>query len=832
MYMSDNPLDPLLGERFEIRLEMLSDWHVGTGTGIPGSVDSLLSKDSDGFPHIPSKTIVGIWRDVMERLAFGLDNGNQDGPWSRWVEVIFGIQPNLIDKDNLSKRLANNQKTYSRSILSLTPARISGALRETINSKHDVRLIQAVTFIKPEIKIKEVSGTSETNMLRFAEMGRVGTVLGSWCELNFDGLIFERDEAIATKQKETISALLIASANLIERIGGKRRRGSGKCKFEVVGSELSAAAIQLLDRDAPAPPLTVEVRRDGGFLAPVEGNEWQRMEYVLRLHTPISIVTATLGNVSESLDFIPGTYLLPYITKGTNLFAHVANGDFQISPATIEVNGTRGLPVPTALSAQKVGGGFDQKGTVVNRFKEKLTPATPQLKPYREGYISDLGDQGKLPLHMKASKTLLMHNTVEDQYQRPTAEVGGVYSRQAIATTWEKNGTQRSTILRGEIRFKKSVPVNLSTDPQQVRLGSSKKDDYGLATIAIKAIEEKTDSNQKKNEQTDLKKGQTLVVYFESDSIIRNGNLRLTNLVDDLKAEFAQTLGREKLRSFDEVVSEASSKLRADTTDSESKRIVDENDGLVHSLIQTRRIESWHEGWGLPRPSLIAIQAGSCVKFQATDTITAAELDLLEQSGIGERRGEGYGRIRFNPRILTEAISDWEIVHSDHDKKTEVRQIPIDSTLTSFTHQIEISAWRQEVHRAVMIVADKAQKREKLFGFVKGGKPSMSQIGSLRAIIMRLKKDGSNKHTVREWLTHLQQTRHRLEKWEGFGELKNLFEEGKEELLWQRLEWSAPPLLIEQRGELNFPKEELWVEAMQALFDACMRAHKRDGGSE
>ncbi len=73
--MSAHSRDFLLGDQFTVRLRMLSDWHVGTGTGIPGSIDSLLSRDSEGFPSVPAKTIVGIWRDALETLTLGLDAG-------------------------------------------------------------------------------------------------------------------------------------------------------------------------------------------------------------------------------------------------------------------------------------------------------------------------------------------------------------------------------------------------------------------------------------------------------------------------------------------------------------------------------------------------------------------------------------------------------------------------------------------------------------------------------------------------------------------------------------------------------------------------------------
>jgi CRISPR-associated protein Csx10 len=46
-----------LNESFRLRLTMLSDWHIGSGTGRPGNVDRLIVRDSDGLPFAPAKTL-------------------------------------------------------------------------------------------------------------------------------------------------------------------------------------------------------------------------------------------------------------------------------------------------------------------------------------------------------------------------------------------------------------------------------------------------------------------------------------------------------------------------------------------------------------------------------------------------------------------------------------------------------------------------------------------------------------------------------------------------------------------------------------------------------
>ena len=436
---------------FKIRLEMKSDWQIGTGAGIPGGIDELVSKDVDGFPQIPAKSLVGIWRDALEKLCDGLDNGNKNGNWLNWVEVIFGNQPN-VDKIPT--------KTPKPATLSLTPARISETLRAKI--VNDPRLKQALTFVKVGVKIDGDSGTSETEALRFEEMGRIGTVLEAEVELE--------------KTNEIIEALLILSAKLVERIGGKRRRGAGKCKLEIVGKSSpsdieNARKIIEKNKDKKFEELNlnfIKIKKETVLITP-NASDWQTCVYTLTLETPVSIVTAVLGNVSETLDFIPGTYLISHFVKhlGQDVFEAIQKNNFQISPATICIDGNRGFPVPKVFAQEKM-----DKDKVYNRLCEPL-PKNEPTKPIREGFISDLNSNDVK--HATTPQTILMHNAVDDEVQRPTTDVVGVYSREAI---------KAGTVLKGEIHYK-DLQINCENLNGKVRIGTSKKDDYGLATIKL-----------------------------------------------------------------------------------------------------------------------------------------------------------------------------------------------------------------------------------------------------------------------------------------------------------------------------------------------------------
>ncbi|MBI5757696.1 MAG: hypothetical protein HZA46_04180, partial [Planctomycetales bacterium] len=137
---------PRLPEWFTFRLKMLSDWHVGSGTGRPGSVDRLVLRDADGLPYVPAKTLTGMWRDAAERLAFGLDGG-EAGNWSEWVKYLFGDQPARGETDK-------SQKPRPAAV-SVRSAHLAKSLRDRLRGDDAATrsLHAALTFVKPGVKI-------------------------------------------------------------------------------------------------------------------------------------------------------------------------------------------------------------------------------------------------------------------------------------------------------------------------------------------------------------------------------------------------------------------------------------------------------------------------------------------------------------------------------------------------------------------------------------------------------------------------------------------------------------------------------------------------------
>ncbi len=816
---NDTGTERILPSPFTLQVTMLSDWHVGSGMGRPGDVDRLVVRDSDELPYIPAKTLRGIWRDACERLARGLDNGTVGG-WTKLVDHIFGSQPSLGGENNPDPtgfHFVPSNKPLS-SPLKVSSARFSENLRRAM--KQDRRLLDALTFIKPGVRIDPKTGSAKEDHLHFDEVARTQSVLEAECTLD----IPEDDPSF-----QHISALLLASTLLVERLGGKRRRGMGKCKLKINEGNVNQA-LAWLESHTQAPTRVMHEESNEQPLSPLPSTTesgWIRIPLILTLKSPLAASWRTVGNVVESLDFLPGTYLLPHITKtlkklNVDPCEAIARGDICVLSAYPEIQDKRSRPIPMAFFEQK-DQGADHSKKIVNRLKEKDNPNNV-LKQFRGNYIESSANPNQ-PQWRKTPMCVQTHNAVLDQSQRPDSAVGGVYSYKAIAHI---EGEEPVKLL-SELRIRESLVRTLSDQwwknlDGKIHLGRSIKDDYGLVELKTRSMEAfQSDAEPKNNE---------LIVWLLSDMILRDEMLRPATTVDELRKELSEELGVE---------------LHVRETENGN-----DPNAPLNTAFRVRRMDSWNSKWGLPRPTLATIQAGSCVIFTVEGEIDVKRLQEIEASGIGERTAEGYGQVCFNDPILNKSeviMSRFENTNSSPDHCP----IGTDQIEYKFAHLIEEEAWKAQINRIVLSFAQNRQNRKEQLGWEiidnKISKPTMSQLGGLRSVLTFLKKWGDETKAI-TWLDQLKDNKKRSETWinDSIGKCKTLLgfekkeeiqdernqekiDEEKRECLWKLLEkeinnkrkWPT----LNQNDESKL-KKELWPYAVRAFFDACIRAHKRD----
>lgn len=791
---------------FTTQITMLSDWHIGTGAGRPGDIDRLVQRDQDGFPYIPAKTLTGIWRDACETVAWGLDNG-ESATWVQWVKYLFGDQPALKKGTVL--------ESPQSAALSVRGAYLHQDLKAAITTKSpsdQTRLKEAIAFVKPGISIDPDTGCAKEDFLRFEEMVRAGAVLTAACQLDLNGL---NDD-----QQRAVCALLIAGSYFIERIGGKRRRGAGRCKVTL--QEISSDSwLNWLEQN-PQPPSPPSERASTTVVnwhqhVANHNSAWVAVPLKITAKSPLIITSRTVGNVVETLDYIPGTHLLRLIVRklkstGVDLSGAIAHGDLIITNATLSVEGQRGRPVPYALFGEKLAGGLEKGGKVYNCFVE----AEPdyQLKAERQGYIGPTPEVN-LPAFATVKTGVETHNIIQDEVQCPTRDVGGVYSYEAILP---------GTVFQAELRLP-TLLANQLTDQDrqwlqklagQDRLGQSKKDDYGRVQIEVlpPAPISKPFSLQ----------NSLLNIWLLSDLLLRDERLRPTADLQVLTRQLQNQLG-------------VLLQLRRQPEEGEAA------DHLPSLMARQNRLESWQVRWGLPRPSLAGLAAGSCFVFEVNSDLDASKLAQLESklaqleiTGLGERRAEGYGQICFNDHLLTVPTSGRTA--SDPPAQTTKSSPKLlkqgsHKDLLAYAQDIEQAAARQVIRRAALRIAANDDRRKQVLEINKD-KPTMSQLGALRSIINRLQEPECPNQTsgVMGWLQHLEKTPNRKDKWPSrtLQQIKDLVCE--RQTVWQLLAGSdndvdLSNLTLIERGDSNL-KHRLWAEAVKTLVDACIRAHKRN----
>jgi len=775
---------PSLPSSFKVQVEMLSDWHIGSGAGRSGEIDSLVKRDHNDLPYIPAKTLTGILRDACELVAQGLDNNQESGIWQEWVNYLFGDQP---ADPNRRVELSINQPISAA--LSIRAAHLPESLSKTIHSKHPTisrQLTQAITFIKPGIKIDVNSGCAEKDCLRLEEQVRMGAILTADCTLKLP----EQKE-----QQETAYALLMAGAAMVERLGGNRRRGGGKCALTLLDN-LEGKWLKWLENPASLPKGNEQESRQAAIPELKASQEWVSVPLQINLRSPLIISKRTVGNVVETLDYIPGTHLLRLVARrleklGVDLRDFITNGDLLVTNGTLEIDGEQGKPVPFALFYEKLAGGFDKRGKIYNRLVQ-AEPEKEQLKGYRGGYIKPSSQ----PKYKTVDLTLGTHNTIEDSYQRPTREVGGVYSYEAIKT---------GTIFRAELRLRQNLAEILKRkNPkwwEQLQgndsLGQSKKDDYGNVKITVP-------DSPKIFKREDITTNSKLYIWLLSDLLLRDKCLRPTASVDDLATELSKKLGVKVT-------------------------FMEENNETLNLVARQNRWDSWQVRWGLPRPSLVGFGAGTCLVFNIDKSPSTDKLVEIEAQGIGERRAEGYGQLCFNHPLLTEEFT-YKEEQPEQPPESNMSK-PLNTSITdneAYARQIETAAWREEMQRQALAIACRPDERERILGFTieeEKSYPPMSQLGALRSVISQLQSLGdSNK--VTSWINSLSKVKSRKEKWNdgSLTKIKNLATEP--DLIWQSLR-VVDDLTLTKDAEKEL-QDELWAEAVRTLINTCIIAHKRE----
>jgi CRISPR-associated protein Csx10 len=767
--------------RFSLSVTMLSDWAIGSGTGRQGSLDSLVIRDGDGLPYVPASTLRGMWRDAVETLAYGLDNGTNGG-WSALVLQMFGSQPAINNGDH-NMRLEG--PVASR--LFIGDARYPDGLGKWLNGTHKTRAREAFVFVKPGVAIDPETGSAKTDFLRFDETARAGATLRANISLLCSG-----DAAADT----AMLGLALASLALLERLGGDRRRGLGQCKVEV--AEFAAApkgmpstvkaAVEWLQANTQAPAMVAAKTATSGSIdrKPVKSTAFRRFALDVKILSPTTIAKDVQGNVVSTLHSIPGSQLMQAAVQFAErlgltqaaIEAAIAHGDLRILPATPALpDGARSVPAPLVLEAEK-----EAKDT----HRNKLTDAEPekQHKGLRGTFCGVEADGGLVKAGGLRTK-LYTHNSVEDELQKPTEKAGGgVFVLEAIepgehlkSELWIRTG---DAIADAKVDAARKSPV-------RVAVGRAKAAGSGQVEIYL---------GNELGAVTADKKDASTVIWAVSDIVLPAGDLRLEEAV---KA----------------VLKDAG--LKEITIDEKSE-------------IRAARREGWISLWALLRQTLHVVEAGSVIVLKTA--LNDEDLKKLAENGLGDRRSEGFGHVLVNPALLEKPGKELTGVTVEENNDTLPSTAQIEASFVKLAGAEHIRAIENmAVTTLLEALAERAvvtsENRKEIFGW-HDKKPVMSQLGNLRAALAAADSTAA----VRAYRARAEKSG-QADKWGGgFETTLDLIQNGGD-AVWGALKIDNTELakcLITSTPENIRKRPDITANAARMLFHAGMRAHKR--GSE
>jgi CRISPR-associated protein Csx10 len=725
---------------FSIRLDMLSDWTVGAGGGRQGALDSVVQRDADELPYIPATTLRGIWRDAAEQLAYGLAGGklcsvdDTPDPWCTLVDHVFGSQPAADARGQ-----AGGEPIASRLVLS--DAGFAPELRAALRGDARRRLRNALVIVKPGVAIDERSGRAKTDFLRFEEAARQGAELYAQCSIALTG------EKVAD---EAMTCLALAATRLVERIGGNRRRGAGRCAMTVSdikaletaqdGSERAvtdlpanvAAAVERLDKIEPSVSDPSRPDAHAARLGPSAQGKFIVVPLDVEIETAAVVADSVLGNVVTSLDYIPGTMLLSGVARmlaaagadGSRISAAFANDDIRVLPAYPVIRGRRGLPAPLVLERKKdsdEGGGG--AGLLRNRLRkrdgDRHAAGEGQYKSMRGRYFALRWHDGQ-PLVRVVTPLLgtRTHNSVEDARQKPTAAMGGVFTYESIPA-----GTRlRSAIwIRhpGVVDEPQLARLKAPGARQLVTIGRAKKAGYGAVWLSPGPEHVATPTEPSSRPET-------FTLYLASDMLLPCAPLGAFGTSPEMALCAA------------------------------IRELAGAGVEIVCGEVRTGRTEGWVARWGLPRSSYILIQAGSTVVVKSNRAVDIAK---LVDEGIGMRRAEGFGHVLVDPDFLAPDL----VLTIEPEGKPPAPPANVVMATGDFARKVERAALRGAIRLQAESVAAEAEGREQL-GW-SDHKPNMSQLGALRAAMGGL-EDTADVERAGSFVARLMTT-DRVSKWGG-----------------------------------------------------------------
>lgn len=205
---------------YRLTISFLSYWFVSTGNEQGAYADQLALKDSEGFPYIPGKTIKGVFREAF-RLAgnsgWFSDSENEHEKDNNFLNVLIQA---IFGHDGTVSGFSEDE-LHTGGLIHVSNAELPENIKNQIgNSKSFLfRTIQNTA-------VDRETGTATNKSLRTSEVV-IPFHLSTEVILDAPG---DEVTGITRNDLDKIAGILPDVASIITEIGGKRRRGFGRCQ--------------------------------------------------------------------------------------------------------------------------------------------------------------------------------------------------------------------------------------------------------------------------------------------------------------------------------------------------------------------------------------------------------------------------------------------------------------------------------------------------------------------------------------------------------------------------------------------------------------------------
>lgn len=404
---------------------------------------------------------------------------------------------------------------------------------------------------------------------------------------------------------------------------------------------------------------------------------------IFTIHLLEPVLVTQLGggdpNSSHGYSFIPGSvvrgFLIDHHLQGKRIDAGDAdfrrlffNGGVRFLNAyPLDRHGVRTLPTPRSW--------FVEKGETDPIFdfavEENGEPKMPKgvEEPFCRLSLDEANDTCLVTFYKPATQVNI--HTYREERARVTKHKSTVFRYEAIAAG-EKFG---GVILANDVNDLETLR-SLLTDAK-FDIGGSHTAGYGHVQIEVEDTPVQPNWAEYEPMGDDAN---TIIVTFLSDALLRDTNGTYTTDLDQL-------VGKEHKQAY----------------------------------VKPRVVGGFNRKWGLPLLQSLAIQAGSVYVYPHSDDLLA-RLRTLEETGIGERRVEGFGRIAVN----------WH----QSPRLKELPPVPRSKPLLPPLQGSSAELARQMTERMLRVKLDRALIKN-INGLEIHHKPSNSQLSRIRLVTRR-----------------------------------------------------------------------------------------------